>query len=177
MKKVKAIVKDVIICTFELISSLIFVLPRHKIFNFFKSNFLRCLGSKVGKNITFYPGITLSPGNKMIIGDNVDLAWGVLITTKGGIELGDRVLIGYNTQIFTANHVVPPLRGKIFESGHSMAKVVIEQDAWIGAGCIILPGVKIGEGSVVAAGSVVTKDVPKFTYVGGVPAKILKNRD
>lgn len=169
-------VKNFLICTFELISSIVFFLPRHQLFNLIKSNFLRLLGSKVGKHITYYPGITLSPGNKMVIGDHVDLAWGVLITTSGGVEIGDRTLIGYNTQIFSSNHVVPPNMGRIFDSGHEKKKVIISNDVWIGAGCIILPGVTIGEGAVVAAGSVVTKDVAPFTYVGGVPAKCIKER-
>lgn len=138
---------------------------------------MRCLGSKIGKDITFYPGIKLSPGSNMAVGDNVDFAWNVLITTRGGIEIGDRVLIGYNTQIFSANHIVPALPDKIFYSGHKLEKVVIEKDVWIGAGCIVLPGVTIGEGAIVAAGSVVTKDVPKYAYVAGVPAKVLKYRE
>ncbi len=173
----KRFFKDFLICSFELISSFVFALPRHKLFNPVKRGLLRALGSKVGSNCTYYPGIKLSPGSEMNVGNDVDFAWGVLITTKGGVEIGDRVLIGYNTQIFSANHVVPQNYGKIFGAGHTFAKVIIEKDVWIGAGCIILPGVKIGEGAVIAAGSVVTKDVPKFTYVGGIPAKIIKERN
>jgi acetyltransferase-like isoleucine patch superfamily enzyme len=169
-------IKNFIICSFESLSFLIFLLPRHKLFNYIKSNFLRLLGSKIGRGITYYPGIKLSPGNRLILGDHVDLAWGVLITTSGGVSIGDRTLVGYNTQIFSANHKVPSRPLKIFDSGHVKQKVTIENDVWIGAGCIILPGVKIGEGAVVAAGSVVTKEVSPFTYVGGVPAKFIKER-
>lgn len=168
--------KNFLVCSFELLASIVFALPRHKIFNFIKSNFLRILGSEVGNGITYYPRIKLSPGTNLHLGDHVDLAWGVLITTGGGVEIGDRTLVGYNTQIFSANHVIPPRPHQIFTSGHKKKKVTIGKDVWIGAGCIVLPGVKIGEGAVVAGGSVVTKDVAAFTIVGGNPAKVLKER-
>ena len=168
--------RNFLICTYELISSLVFCLPRHKMFNPIKCLYLKSLGAKVGKSVTFYPGIKINPCKNIVIGDNVDLAWGVLITTSGGVEIGERTLIGYNTMILSANHVIPPNKEKIFFSGHSVKRVVIGKDVWIGAGCIILPGVRIGEGAVVAAGSVVTKDISSFTIVGGVPAKAIKER-
>jgi len=169
--------KNFLVCTFEIVSWLIFSLPRHKLFNFFKSNFLRLLSSKVGNGITYYPGIKISPGTHLALGDNVDLAWGVLITTAGGVEIGDRTLVGYNTMIFSANHVIPHGIDKIFYAGHEKKKVTIANDVWIGAGCIILPGVNIGEGAIVAAGSIVTKNVEPFSMVAGVPARLIKNRE
>ncbi len=174
---VKLLIKDFILSSFEFLADLVFLLPRNKFpFNFIKKSFLLMLGAKVGNWVTFYPGIKFSPGNNLIIGDHVDFAWGVIITTKGGVEIGDRSFIGYRTQILSANHFVPLGKGKIFGSGHVSDKVVIENDVWIGANCIILPGVKIGEGSIVAAGSVVSKNVAPFTIVGGIPAKLIKER-
>lgn len=114
---------------------------------------------------------------KIKLGDHVDLAWGVIITTSGGVEIGDRTLIGYRTMISSANHIIPPKPEKIFYSGHQPAKVVIGNDVWIGGNCVITAGVTIGEGAIVAAGSVVTKDVKPFTFVGGVPAKLIKERN
>jgi acetyltransferase-like isoleucine patch superfamily enzyme len=169
--------KNFAICTLELIASMVFGLPRHRLFNFFKANYLRLLGATIGRKITFYPGIRLSPGTRLVLGDHVDLAWGVLITTGGGVEIGDRTLVGYNTMIFSANHRIPAGRGRIFDSGHDRKKVTIQHDVWIGAGCMIMPGVTIGEGAVVAAGSVVTKDVAPFTLVGGVPARVIRERN
>lgn len=177
MIHLKKSLKSFAVCSFESIAFLVFILPRHKFFNIPKIFFLRCLGSEVGKKITFYPGIKLSPGTNMVIGDHVDFAWGVLITSGGGVEIGDRTLIGYGTKIFSTNHIIPKNKNKIFFSGHSKAKVSIANDVWIGANCTIIAGVTIGEGSVIAAGSVVTKDVLPFTIVGGVPAKFIKNRD
>jgi len=170
--------KDILVASFEFISGLIFLLPRHKIlFNFIKKGFLLLMGARVGKWITFYPGIKLNTGRNLILGDYVDLAWGTIITTDGGVTIGDRTLVGYRTQILSGNHKIPPNRGRIFDSGHSSKSIKIGNDVWIGANCIITAGVKIGEGAVIAAGSVVTKDVAAFTIVGGVPAKIIKERN
>lgn len=177
MKNIKYQIKNFFVCSYESIAFLVFMLPRHKIFNLIKSNYLRIQGCQVGYGVTFYPGIRLSPGMNMQIGNHVDFAWGVIVTTKGGIKIGDRVLIGYNTQILSANHIIPPKRGKVFGSGHALKKVQIENDVWIGANCVVLPGVTIGTGAIVAAGSVVTKDVKPYTIVGGIPAKLIKERD
>lgn len=168
--------KNSLVCSFEIFSAIIFNLPRHKIFNVFKDNFLRLLGSEVAGDATYYPGIKISPGTNLKLGRQVDLAWGCLLTTSGGIEIGDRTLIGYNTMIFSANHVIPEGTSKIFFSGHESKKVVIGSDVWIGAGCIILPGVVIGDGSVIAGGSVVTKNVPAYSIYGGIPAKLISHR-
>ncbi len=167
-----------LIATYEVLSFLVFALPRHKVFNIIKKGFLIIQGAEVGNFVTFYPGIKISPAKNIKLGDHVDLAWGVLITTGGRVEIGDRTLIGYNTQIFSKNHIIPKKPDMIFFSGHDKSKtVIIENDVWIGAGSIILPGVFIGEGAVVAAGSIVTKDVEPFSIVGGNPAKLIKHRE
>lgn len=173
----KAKIKNFLICSYEDLSFLIFALPRHKLFNLIKSNYLRIQGAKIGKGITFYPGIKINPARNITLGDDVDLAWGVIITTGGYVEIGDRTLVGYRTLILSANHVIPPNRRRIFGAGHSKSKIIIENDVWIGANCIITAGVHIGEGAVIAAGCVVTKDVLPFTMVGGVPGRIIKQRN
>lgn len=162
--------------TYELLSTIVFSLPRYKALNFLKKLFLTSIGAKIGKRNVFYPGVWISSGVNLRTGDDVDFALGVIVTTKGGVDIGNRVLIGYRTQIISSNHFVPKKPKKIFNSGHVNAAVKIEDDVWIGASCVILPGVVIGEGSIIAAGSVVTKSVPKFSYYGGVPARIIKER-
>lgn len=154
----------------------LFFMPRYRSLNFVKSMFLRVLGAKVGKRVVFYPGVWINPPSKIIIGDDVDLALNVLITTGGRVEIGDRTLIGYGTKILSSNHVIPQDQEKIFFAGHSNKEVIIENDVWIGADCIILPGVRIGEGSVIAAGSIVTKDIAPFTINVGAPAKTIRER-
>src|SRR5690606_6854352 len=120
--------------------------------------------------------IWIFPGRGLVLGDDVDLAYGALITTAGGVSIGDRTLVGYGARILSSNHRIPGRPFKVFDAGHEHAPVKIGADVWIGANAIILPGVSIGEGAVVGAGAVVTKDVPAWTIVGGIPARVLKQR-
>jgi len=115
-------------------------------------------------------------GRNLTIGDNVDFAKDVLMTTDGGVTIGDRTLIGYRTQILSRNHVIPPAGERIFNSGHEEKPVSIGSDVWIGANCLILPGIVIGNGAVVAGGAVVTRDIPEKSIAGGVPARIISQR-
>ena len=159
----------------ETFSWLMFQLPRFRSLNVIKSMYLRmAFGAKIGRRVVYYPGVWIFPGRALSVGDDVDFAKDVLVTTDGAVTIGDRVLIVYRTQILSSNHVVPPANGRIFGAGHERKPIVIGNDAWIGANCVIVAGVTIGEGAVVAAGSVVTKDVPPLCYVGGVPAKVIK---
>lgn len=172
----KKAIKYSTVCMVEAISRIFFCLPRHRLFNWLKGCLLGCLGARVGKRVVFYPGVWIMPGRNLVIGNDVDFALDVLVTTGGGVTIGDRTLIGYRTQILSSNHCIPEGMGKIFEAGHEEKPVVIENDVWIGANCLILPGIKIGEGAVVAGGSVVTKDVLPFAIVAGNPARIIKMR-
>ena len=169
-------IKYFLVVSYEFIQYSLFLLPRYRSLNYIKSLFLRSNGAQLGRRITYYPGVWIAPGRNLKIGDDVGLALGVLITTSGGVEIGDRTLVGYRAQIISANHKIPEGRKKIFGSGHEKKKVLIGPDVWIGANSMILPGVKIGEGAVIAAGSVVTNNVEPYTIVGGVPAKEIKKR-
>lgn len=168
--------KVIFVFIYEILMKTLFLMPRGLGFSFLKALLLKAVGAKIGKRITIYPGVWVFPGKGLTVGDDVDLALDVLITTNGEVFIGDRVLIGYRVQILSQNHNIPEKNGRIFGSGHTKAKVTIGDDAWIGANSIILPGVTIGEGAIVAAGSIVTKNVPPYSIVGGVPAKIIKNR-
>ena len=89
---------------------------------------------------------------------------------QGGIYIGNDVLIGHNACLLTLNHDADPENRADM---HPMP-IHIEDKAWLGSNVTVLPGVRIGEGAIVAAGAVVTKDVPENTVVGGVPAKVIK---
>jgi acetyltransferase-like isoleucine patch superfamily enzyme len=104
------------------------------------------------------------------IGKNVYINHLCSMLDMGTITIGDNVLIAPKVNILTEEHPVNPAERKAL----SAKPVVIKNGAWIGAGATILPGVTIGENSVVAAGAVVNKDVPDNTVVGGIPAKIIK---
>lgn len=168
--------KYFIVVSYELVMRILFALPRYRLLNNLKSLFLRCLKAKVGQRVVYYPGVWITPARNLTIGNDVDLALDVLITTSGGVFIGDRTLVGYRTQIISGNHIIPDYKARIFNSGHEYKSVHISEDVWIGANCIIMPGVTIGVGAVIAGGSVVTKDVPNYSIVAGVPAKIIKDR-
>ena len=162
------------VVAFETLMQVVLLLPRFTFCNSFKAAFLRLCGAEVGKRAALYSGIWIMPVKGLEIGDDVDLARGVLITTGGGVRIGSRTLVGYNTQILSGNHVMTD--AGVHGTGHTYAPVVIGEDVWIGARVTILPGVTIGERSVVAAGAVVTKNVEPGGFVGGVPAAPLSRR-
>lgn len=109
-------------------------------------------------------------GKNIHIGKNVFINAGCKMQDQGGIYIGDDVLIGHNAVFATLNHALNPEdRGDL----HPKA-IHIEDKVWLGSNVTVLQGVTIGEGSIVAAGAVVTKDVPKNTVVGGIPAEIIK---
>lgn len=169
-------VHNLLVINYELIMKVLFSLPRFRAFNYLKALFLILNGAQIGAGVIFYPGLWIAPGRGLKIGDHVDFALGVIVTTSGGVKIGNRVLIGYRAQILSINHGIPQNQGRIFNAGHIKGPIIIGDDVWIGANAIILPGVSIGEGAVIAAGSVVTKNVDPFTIVGGNPAKLIKSR-
>jgi len=117
--------------------------------------------------IPFYVNI----GQFTRIGKNVYINHLCSMLDMGTITIGDDVLIGPKVNILSEEHPVSPAERKAL----MVRPVVIKNGAWIGAGATILPGVTVGENSIVAAGAVVNKDVPDNTVVGGIPAKVIKD--
>lgn len=130
----------------------------------------------IGKNLKIHEGVKIHGAQGIHIGDNVALNNDVWINAIGGVQIGTNVIIGPKVIIHSANHKYSNPNFPIQRQGHEFKKVVIEDDVWIGAGAIILPGVKIGKGAVVAAGSIVTKEVLAYTVVAGNPAHKIKDR-
>ncbi len=118
-----------------------------------------------------------SYGGKIEIGKNCSINPYTIIYGHGNTKIGDNVLIAGQTMIIPANHNFNNTNIPIREQGVTTLGITIESDVWIGHGCTILDGVTIGTGSVIAAGSVVNKDIPPHTVNGGVPSKVLKNRE
>lgn len=137
--------------------------------------FAKKILKECGKNVNIEKGAifnsTCSIGDFSGIGVNCEL------NGFGGITIGKYVMMGPETVIYTENHSTArtdiPMQQQGFEKPEP---VVIEDDVWIGRRVIILPGVTIKKGSVIAAGAVVTKDVPAYSVVAGVPAKVVKVR-
>lgn len=115
------------------------------------------------------PPLQIDRAKNMTIGENVFVNHGLTCMSSGGVTLEDGVMIGPEAALITANHDFKDLDKLQFKP------IVIKKKAWIGARAVILPGVTIGEGAVVASGAIVTKDVPDKTMVGGNPAKFIKN--
>jgi len=142
-----------------------------------KAFMLRFMGARVGRNIVVYQGVWIDDPRKLTVGDNCDLSKDVTITTGGGVSIGNDVLIGYGSKILSVNHIIPQNRTISMRfSGHEKKPVIIQDNVWICSNCLILPGVTIGTGSVIAAGAVVTKDIPPYSVYGGIPAKLLWER-
>ena len=108
----------------------------------------------------------------VVIGDYTRI--GIHNTIIGPVCIGNHVNLAQGITVTALNHNFPDAEKRIDEQGVSTAPVTIEDDIWIGANATILPGVNIGQHSVVAAGAVVTKDVPPHSLVAGVPAKVIK---
>jgi maltose O-acetyltransferase len=169
--------KKYLVGMYELFYRIIFALPRIPPFDALKSLFLKGVGARIGVRNTYYPGVWINSGRNLDVGNDVDFATHCVVTTDGGVTIGDRVLIGYGACLISRNHTIPGGRKQIFGAGHDAAAVKICSDVWIGARAVILPGVCVGTGAVVAAGAVVTKSVPDFSIVAGVPARVISVRE
>ncbi|WP_308558158.1 DapH/DapD/GlmU-related protein [uncultured Lactobacillus sp.] len=112
-------------------------------------------------------------GHNIKLGKRVFINSNVMMVDLGGITIEDDVLIGPGAYLLSVNHKLNPKQRRELE----LKPVVIKKNAWIGAKATICPGVVVGENAVVAAGAVVTKDVPKNTVVAGMPAKVIKKID
>ena len=123
--------------------------------------------------------IFASPLSFISIGDGFEANSNVMINARGRGEIiiGNNVLIGPNVVLRSNNHVFLSLGIPISSQGMTEGNIVIEDDVWIGSNAVILPNVCIGKGVIVAAGAVVTKSIPPYTIVGGVPAHPIGNRD
>lgn len=125
---------------------------------------------KVDGSFRMFPPFYTDCGKNITVGKNVFINMGCRFQDQGGIRIGDDVLIGHNVVLTTLNHDFDPYK----RADLHPAPIVIGDRVWIGASVTVVPGVTIGENAVIAAGAVVTKDVPANTIVGGVPAKVIR---
>jgi acetyltransferase-like isoleucine patch superfamily enzyme len=128
------------------------------------------IGSRLDRSTTVFIPFHTNFGQFIRIGRNVFINHGCSFLDLGGITIEDDVLIGPRVNLISESHPLDPAGRRVLE----LNSVLIKRNAWIGAAASILPGVTVGENSVVAAGALVTKDVPDHTVVAGVPAKVVK---
>ena len=148
---------------------------------------INCLsqqGIKLGNRVTIGKYAIIRPSNiyggpigeGLTMGDNSNIGPYNYIGCSGKITIGNNVMLAPRVSIYAENHVFDHPELLIRDQGVEKKEVIIEDDCWIAANSIILAGVTIGQGSVVAAGSVVTENVPAYSVVAGVPAKFIKSR-
>ena len=151
--------------------------------SFFISKLIRKVRSGVaggcfdehGRNINVEKKADFGTGEGISLGDNSGL--GVNCEVRGPLVIGANVMMGPGVRIMTSKHNTSRTDIPMCQQGHlPKQQVTIGDDVWIGAGVTILPGLTIGTGSIIGAGAVVTKDVPEYSVVAGVPARIIKNR-
>lgn len=128
--------------------------------------------AQMGARTTIHPGVVILYPKNVSFGADCAVASFVHIWGGAGVTIGDDVLIASHVAITSQTHdATADSRGVTFRSTHESREVVIEKNVWIGSGAVILPGVRIGSGSIVGAGAVVDRDVEPGTVVVGVPAR------
>ena len=133
--------------------------------------FSELIGCEVSDDFRLFPPFTTDFGKNIHLGKNVFINSGCRFQDQGGIYIGDNVLIGHNVVLATLNHEENPKK----RSNLCPAPIKIGDDVWIGSNVTILPGVTVGEGSIIAAGAVVRKDVDSNVVVAGVPAHYIRD--
>jgi acetyltransferase-like isoleucine patch superfamily enzyme len=130
------------------------------------------IGRAVDESFLLIPPFFTTGGREIRVGRNVFINQNCTFYDLGGLHIADDVMIGPNVSIITASHPVAPSQRRAVTIGEP---IVIERNVWIAAGAMILGGVTVGENSVVAAGSVVTRDVPPNSLAGGNPARVIRS--
>lgn len=149
------------------------VLPNLKISNKIRGFLLRPFFKKCGKNLQVASGVILIQTRNIEIGDNVYIAHDTWINGTGGLKIGSGVIISPKVVIATTKHFYD--NGSISNEKSELAPISIGDGTWIASNCTITKGVNIGMGCIIGACSSVTKDIPDYTFAGGVPAKIIKS--
>lgn len=143
--------------------------PKEKVLDYLQDITGKTIDASVDISLPFYSDF----GKHITFGKNIFINQNVTFVDLGGIIIEDDVLIGPRAMLITVNHLIDP---KV-RRGVRVSPIHVKKNAWIGANATILPGVTIGENSIIAANSTVTKDVPANVIVAGTPAKQIRNVD
>lgn len=131
-------------------------------------------GRRLPASVVIYPPFFTEHGLDTRFGENVFVNQGCTFMDGGGISIGDNVMIAPKVNLITGGHPLPLSERREYTAS---APIVIEDDVWIGAAATVTQGVTIGKGSVIAAGAVVTRDVPPATLAAGISARVIRPLD
>ncbi len=141
-----------------------------------RATLLRLVGFRIGRGTVFWGSVQIyGSGNlykRLVIGNDCWINLGCLFDLGDTITLGDRIAVGHQVLFLTSSHEVGSFERRAGPS--TVAAIQIGDGAWIGSRAVLMPGITVGVGAIVASGAVVTKDVPPHTLVAGVPAKIIR---
>lgn len=140
---------------------------------FYREFYYRNTLKNLGNNPEIHPKIKLYGMESIVIGDNVAINSFTHIWGQGGVIIGNNVMIASHVSIISVTHDKNTIQMRYTKV---MKEILIEDDVWIGSHAIILPGVNIGQGSIIGAGAVITKDIPPYSIVVGIPGRIISKR-
>jgi acetyltransferase-like isoleucine patch superfamily enzyme len=133
---------------------------------------LAASGAKIGTDVILMPGVEVFSPWRLVVGSHTNIGRHTHLDARGDLTIGDNVNISDEVAVWTAEHDI-----QAEDFAMSRGPVVVGDRVWLCFRSIVLPGVKLGEGCVVASGAVVTKDVPPFSVVAGIPAKVIGDRN
>lgn len=132
---------------------------------------------KIGENVKISKGVIIDCfGGRVTIGDNVFIGPYTVIYGHGGVSIGNDTLIGMGSKIISANHTIPEHTKLIRLQPDILKPILIGNDVWLGADVKVIAGLVIGDGSIIGAGGVVTKDIPPYCISVGNPTIVIKQR-
>lgn len=138
--------------------------------------FLKIVARKIGKQVFIAQRASIRHAYNLELGDHVGINQDCILHCRGGVSIGNHVFLGQRVMINTGDHRYEDATRTIWEQGAFYLPVKIGNDVFLGMGAIVMPGVTIADGTVVAAGAVVTKDTEPFSVVAGVPARTIRRR-
>ena len=139
----------------------------------YRKELIKDIFEKTGENFKITPPFYCDYGIHITIGENFYANFGCVFLDVNKIVIGNDVMFGPNVSLYTAGHPIDPeVRREGYEFG---LPIIVEDNVWVGGNVVINPGIKIGKNSIIASGSVVTKDIPANVVAGGVPARIIRN--
>lgn len=130
----------------------------------------------LGNKVAFRSGVLVGGNGKLTIGDNTALNEDTIIACTLSVSIGANCMLAPRCYVLDVDHEFADVNVAIKNQGYRQAPVIISNDVWLGTGVVVTKGVTIGDGCIVAANSVVTKDIPAYSIAAGAPAKVIKSR-